>query len=380
MPLESITEITDFAMDEHQHCLSCIKSCCTEFPQCPVESCSNGCGSSLHRCKWVEHDKNTCSEALVSCTNASYGCKELFPRRVLGKHIQYCPASVIQCRFCYSRSNRAQMVECDLAYSNAMFDEKLLNIDHHHLLQESASCLEQDHVTPDLDIIVDNCSHASMRRLLQARDNSRKNRSCTLRKYQQPIFHCNGIIRRDEYAAHWKTLHIDVQLDSNERIRRCPLRSYGCTYGQNNLVPHPLGSHVDYNEENDLFLFVPATACVESEVSGMHGSYSAKIQEKKELALYGYGEEEVDEESYDVLGQLPMEILLVILGYLDSLSLWNLSQVNNYLRKVCFYLLKKRGLVYFKWEKDINSELPWTRWINSKVRYWYNGFLIKGAN
>ena len=350
-------------MDEHQHCQSCIKSYCTECPHCPTESCSNGCGFSLHGCKWVEHNEHTCQEALVVCTNASFGCKEKLPRRLLGRHIEHCPASILQCRFCYYRCKREGMKP---VLSGNLNDEKLLRTDYD--LYREAACYKKDgNVSPSLDIIVENCPHTSLMRITSCTYPKGRTRWFKLSNDHPPTFHCNEIIRRDEYSSHWKNIHLDIQLDFRECIRRCPLQIYGCMHGQKNLVPHPLGSHIDYNNDRDLFSFVPATMCTESDTSDVHpmqSEYLTRIQKKRELALFGYGDEE---ESYDALSQLPMEILLCILCCLDSLSLWNLSQVNHYIRRMCFYRVKKQGIVYCRYVK--NTELCY-RWICSpKVRY-----------
>lgn len=44
---------------------------------------------------------------------------------------------------------------------------------------------------------------------------------------------------------------------------------------------------------------------------------------------------------------LPLEILMEICQYMDSLDLWNLSQVNKYLRYLCWSLVKKSGIMYY---------------------------------
>lgn len=81
------------------------------------------------------------------------------------------------------------------------------------------------------------------------------------------------------------------------------------------------------------------------------GAFAAELAKKKELALYGYEQEG----SLDPLGQLPLEVLVKILLYLDSLGLWCLSQVNQYLREVCQTLLVKKGMVVRRWYKDGTS-------------------------
>lgn len=172
-------------------------------------------------------------------------------------------------------------------------------------------------------------------------------------------FPCNSVVRRDEFAAHWKSLHVDIQLDIQCLVRRCPMYSYGCNYGVLNLTPNPEGASLDYSKETDCFLYRTPPVQIQSPEGAplLDSAYTAKIQTKQELAMYGYEDDE--DESYDVLGQLPAEVLMAICSFLDSQSLWQLSQVNHYLRKVCLNLVKKAGVVYSEWEKDRSGS--WTK-------------------
>ena len=172
-------------------------------------------------------------------------------------------------------------------------------------------------------------------------------------------FPCNSVVRRDEFSAHWKSLHVDIQLDVQCLVHRCPMYSYGCQYGVLNLTPNPKGSSLGYSKETDCFLYKtpPVDIKFPNETQHTDSAYTAKIQAKQELALYGYEDDE--DESYDVLGQLPAEVLMTICSFLDSQSLWQLSQVNHYLRKVCLNLVKKMGMVYSEWERD--SSGSWTQ-------------------
>ena len=167
-------------------------------------------------------------------------------------------------------------------------------------------------------------------------------------------FCCNEIVRRDEFAAHWKNLHLDIQIDMPVMVKRCPLRSYGCKHGELSLLPSPKGASLNYNMDSDTTLLqLPVTTCEEEVGRALSSNYAAKIRQKQELAMYGYEDE--SEESYDVLGQLPAEVLTAVCEHLDSLSLWHLSQVNRYLRSVCYNLVKKKGVVYMVWSRDDES-------------------------
>lgn len=344
-------------MECQSHCSGCIDIFCKGTAQCPVESCKNGCGFSLHQCKWVEHDQQTCPEALVGCVNACFGCTDIMARKYRGIHLKRCSASTLQCRFAHCRYPAEKGEECALLDNQAtLIDEQLLMGDM-HLIEESN---ESGRPPCQLGISIENCSY------LASKHNSRPNLSNTYAKgrylYLLPedsrqIIYCNEVIRRDEFVAHWQQFHIEVQLSAREVTQRCPLLMYGCTYGRENLTPTPKGTTMNYNQESDaLHVLSPSHPSSNMLTRQTSSSYEEQIRKKQELAMYGYGEDE--EESYDVLGQLPAEILTNIVQHLDSISLWSLSQTNHYLRKVSFNVIKRKGIVYFKWMKEADGN--WT--------------------
>ena len=129
------------------------------------------------------------------------------------------------------------------------------------------------------------------------------------------------------------------------------------------MTPDPSGASLEYLKEADcIALRLPDHTTSESQSETVHSAYAQHIQKKQELAFYGYGEEE----SYDVLSQLPAEILMKICSALDSLGLWNLSMVNHYIRNVCFNLVKKRGIVYCTWHR------------NEDTKKWEQGVKVSG--
>lgn len=350
---------------DHKHCQGCVNSYCTFSSDCPVEYCQNGCGVSLHRCKWAEHDKHTCSEALVCCINAVNGCREMLARKSLGSHLPHCPASILQCRFVHTRKAVCNAGETTLQEADNTIDEKLLSGDVSLVLDHT----HQD--PPTLGIFIKNSGYTTMehRRNQVGRpqtgymphSNGTRQR-CHQRISNEISFLCNQIVRRDEFVPHWKGFHLDVQLNLERVIQRCPLISYGCVHSRENLVPFPAGTTLNYDKEVDTFLASSPSPVLDRETEELT-QYQAKIQEKKELALYGYGDEE---ESYDVLSQLPAEILLNIFKELDSISLWNMSLVSHYMRKLCFCVVYKRGIVYTKWTRAEDASYPLGfRWIGS---------------
>ena len=363
-------------MEDHSHCSGCVNAFCKDTPHCPVEYCRNGCGFSLHRCKWPEHDQHTCPEGLVSCINASFGCSERLARTNRGPHIRTCPASTIQCRFAHHRQLAETVGECALQNAATLIDEQLL-IGDMNLIEESN---KSGRPPCQLSVAIENCSYVVSKHNLKSNaiDFSKRGRFFTsMPEDSRQVIYCNEIVRRDEFAAHWSKFHLDVQLNVGRVVRRCPLLMYGCTYGRESLAPTPEGTTLKYDGETDTFLALspvhPSSDASLSMTTGegrvtfgrSNSRYEEKIRKKQELAMYGYGDDE--EESYDVLGQLPVEILLNILSYLDSISLWCLSQTNHYLRKICFTLVRKKGIVYFMWTRDEDTtSRVWSR--SPKVR------------
>ena len=330
-----------------------------------------------------EHVENICFEAKVKCTNAFYGCTKMLFRKDLNRHLEHCPASILHCSFKYSRGKMRKIEESqeDIVYSGNLADEHFLAFDQKFYGKSHSLS------SATLDIAIAKYQNYDGRQQSSSLPSRREgNRVCqilltkpTTKVYDNMnftlredvyacVFSCNEIVRRDEFYAHWKTIHTDVQLESPWQITRCPLQIYGCTFGQRNLVPHPKGSQVNFDDDAGAHSISSPQLCLESDLgqavaSLPAGSYISGIDKKKELALYGYEDDEA--ESYDVLGQLPMEVLLVIMSHLDSLSLWSLSLVNSYFRTLCRDLVCRKGIVRSIWKKKDILDLPWAHWSSS---------------
>uniref|UniRef100_A0A0X3P6J5 F-box only protein 40 n=2 Tax=Schistocephalus solidus TaxID=70667 RepID=A0A0X3P6J5_SCHSO len=85
-----------------KHCLDCIRSDCNVL-ECPVVFCPLRCGHRLHSCKIDDHLENICKLSIVSCTNRNLGCPRSFQRCELGRHLVYCPASIVHCTVEWNR-------------------------------------------------------------------------------------------------------------------------------------------------------------------------------------------------------------------------------------------------------------------------------------
>ncbi|KAG8431909.1 hypothetical protein GDO86_019388 [Hymenochirus boettgeri] len=165
---------------------------------------------------------------------------------------------------------------------------------------------------------------------------------CVTRRHNKSnssfTFSCNLFFRRDEFPDHFKNVHSDIQSClSGWFQQRCPLSYLGCTFVQNNLCPKGKKSHIVYNEQLQTFALKPEVACTLYE--GVRPNLSRSHRGK----------------SKDSLSSLPLEVLQHIAGFLDSFSLYQLSQVSVVMRDICATLLQERGMVHLYWEKKTYS-------------------------
>ena len=354
----------------HSHCGSCYRTSCRAVDDCPVQPCPANCGASLHRCKLEEHSLLVCPATLVTCTNASLGCEAELPRAKLGRHLPHCPASLVQCRFAYDRTSVDTQSTQQIIHESPdelCIDEKALQADlvlaeqHQNLygtLPNEGEPLQFSLECHPGSLVTDACSKSTAMQHTPLPPRSRACISASVLQYtiggpstvHYFCFPCNELVRRDEFSSHWRDTHVGIHSSLSSIVERCPLRAYGCRHKEIRLTPTPIGASLQYLSEADCFsVRLPDHATEDGETHSLPGVYAQHIRKQQELASYGYGGEI---ESYDVLSQLPAEILMNICASLDSLGLWNLSLVNRYLRSVCFNLVKRKGIVYRCWKKN----------------------------
>ncbi|XP_047732062.1 F-box only protein 40 [Prionailurus viverrinus] len=161
---------------------------------------------------------------------------------------------------------------------------------------------------------------------------------CVTRRHNKSssafTFTCNKFFRRDEFPLHFKNVHTDIQSCLNGWFQhRCPLAYLGCTFIQNHFRPPGQKAKVIYSQELKTFAIKPEVA---SELG----------ERKKNNHLSGCGAK-----SQNSLTSLPLEVLQYIAGFLDSISLSQLSQVSVLMRNICATLLQERGMVLLQWKK-----------------------------
>ncbi|XP_032988733.1 F-box only protein 40 [Rhinolophus ferrumequinum] len=161
---------------------------------------------------------------------------------------------------------------------------------------------------------------------------------CVTRRHNKSssafTFTCNKFFRRDEFPLHFKNVHTDIQSCLNGWFQhRCPLAYLGCTFIQSHFRPPGQKAKVIYSQELKTFAIKPEVALELSEG-------------RKNNHLSGCGGK-----SQNSLTSLPLEVLQYIAGFLDSISLSQLSQVSVLMRNICATLLQERGMVLLQWKK-----------------------------
>ncbi|XP_060226336.1 F-box only protein 40 [Meriones unguiculatus] len=161
---------------------------------------------------------------------------------------------------------------------------------------------------------------------------------CVTRRHNKSssafTFTCNKFFRRDEFPLHFKNVHTDIQSCLNGWFQhRCPLAYLGCTFVQNHFRPPGQKAKVIYSQELKTFAIKPEVAPELSE-----GRKSDHLPGRGGKSLHS-------------LTSLPLEVLQYIAGFLDSISLSQLSQVSVLMRNICATLLQERGMVLLQWKK-----------------------------
>lgn len=313
--------------DVHAHCKYCLvpnSSCKTpKGTCCALEPCPK-CALPIHPCQQAAHEEKLCSQAFVKCVNAVNGCKAFVKRSLMPIHLQHCPASVVQCNFGYYRYWRKRFTtpKRDLA-ETPLPDEDFQSADEHLTAGKRHRGFLSLYPSSRIALLTD------IRRF-------------TLEGNKVALtggkFICGRFLRRDEWVDHVAN-HQDLGANLEMKIRRCPLWNYGCNYGVFSHQPMPAGFQLRYNMEIGSFM-VHKPLLVDS----ARGN-TDEVRQRDDVSWEG--EEAVH---LDLLGHLPLELLLKVLSYLDSISLWCLSQVNHYLRETCQMCLQEQGLVYNQWD------------------------------
>ncbi|KAK7907781.1 hypothetical protein WMY93_016393 [Mugilogobius chulae] len=137
-------------------------------------------------------------------------------------------------------------------------------------------------------------------------------------------FVCGQSFRRDQFSSHFTNVHGDIHAGLNGWMEhRCPLAYYGCSFSQRRFYPASVEAKVVHDRHLKSFGVQPCP-----QVTPPSASQTVQFSE------------------------LPLEILWLIAGFLDSFSLCQLSLVSRTMRDVCASLLQSRGIVELRWERQ----------------------------
>lgn len=320
-------------MSQHAHCQTCVSLTCVSDGECPFLCCPS-CDIKLHECKLAEHLSFTCPEAFVKCLNAIYGCDKELRLNQLGVHLEHCPASVVRCPFVYQRW---QMEHYNPPLpSFKLPDEKFLQNDKDFVTYCNGTKLSLDKMSAQC--IVDHEYYLEARedngQFFPGKLHKRISLLSNIYTYHThrvdgvipcDLFICGEYVRRDQFQSHMIN-HLELMVDLPLRISRCPLYCFGCDYGTSSYSPTLLGSQLDFSHSMSSFVI----------------NYSRTTTS-----------------DCLTLTNLPVEVLLYIFSFLDSLSFWSLSQVSRYFRDLCEDFLTSKGIVYSRWERKCEEKVTY---------------------
>ena len=280
-----------------EHLAHCPASHCKmrELQEAPLEECVHGCGLLIHQYDTLDHEE-LCSTQIVPCTNATFGCKAKMPRHEINAHLLHCPASVVVCKF------------------SLEYDTKFAAPSLQFYTPTESAYQEQ------LDVLRG----------------------------------CYEIVRRDKFDDHHIIQHDIIHSSLYDwLVHHCPMMTdYGCDFKIQRLLPPSEYFTLVYNNCSRVFTVALKEQYAAPELGGSEsakGWYMTKLQQQKELAVYGY-----DDLPTDPLCALPTEVLHLIISYLDSSALFCLSLTNQMLREVCLNV-KNSSMVVVTWKQHENG-------------------------
>ena len=207
---------------------------------------------------------------------------------------------------------------------------------------------------------------------------------------------CLQMLRRDEYASHYQTVHCDLLgdgLQAQQLLRRCPLMSMGCSYSalgwtagsqhgeitfspilqtfglKPKILSEPISHEVKTDSEKDMSsgltaelsadklpscsLIIPNPLSIDASLNHQYSSPSTSS-----LRLFSCSREASPLPPANLyqaapnLTCLPQEVLQYILSFLDGYSLCQVALTCEVLNLACQGLVKERGIVLHYWYRD----------------------------
>jgi len=326
----------------HQHCANCVQRNC-KFSDCSLLNCEYGCGAVTHQCKLQDHGE-LCPNKPIVCINERYGCKALLQRHKMMSHLAHCPASVVRCSFTWEHVDRNLITNSVLHHeirplqppqskNEETFVEKFRSSNIKRVLEseekekEFSTMVEptSSHLAYPEEPYTRFCRYGDIfqKEAQMSYIASYSPSACcfyittksTQRLQLRVLMQCDKTLRRDEFGQHYKMQHIDIHSALyGWLVHHCPFYEYGCNFNVPRLLPSAKCSTFVYNDCSHAFTIKPTAA------------------EESLLAVSGSSKCTANGYPGDLLGRLPVELLWVVMSYLDSSDLFCLSLASKFLR------------------------------------------------
>ncbi|XP_065189701.1 uncharacterized protein LOC135820507 [Sycon ciliatum] len=301
----------------------------------PLVGCDN-CSAMVPSCDMDDHLQNICRHVKVPCCNRAQGCTVLVKRHRMSAHLEACPVSAVVCAKCidkFSEGDRSERSRFGADY-RCVFrrDEILRHYQDVHDTMEARDAQRCECPWKDSD----DC-HRCEDRLVPF------NRDWTVHTFPDGVEVVAPV--SSVQAADAGEKGTDEQTDERTETpeveeRRPPL-------------------HRGLSKEDELSFYGYESHEIVGDSAERGVRVPRQLSQAAELAMYGYDCEEstLSTDSYlsgvdSPLLDIPEEVLDMILAKLDVYSLRQVSLTCNYLRDICWELVKKRGVMQLKWEKS----------------------------
>ena len=155
-------------------------------------------------------------------------------------------------------------------------------------------------------------------------------------QYPYYRFICDTLFRRDQYKWHCLNSHSDICSNLNGWLtERCPLSMYGCPYTRFRLKP-----------KNRTVKFNKTFSCF----------FTSSDREPPAVA---------EEDGFSIFN-LPPELLVYLMFFLDNLSINCLAKTCAFFKEFCSDMVEELGIIVTTWRKKSYEESGRTSWKEDK--------------
>eukprot|EP00096_Caligus_rogercresseyi_P014909 TRINITY_DN7374_c0_g1_i1.p1 TRINITY_DN7374_c0_g1~~TRINITY_DN7374_c0_g1_i1.p1 ORF type:complete len:579 (+),score=86.04 TRINITY_DN7374_c0_g1_i1:76-1812(+) len=304
-----------------RHCSTCVLKDCSGDPDnfCPIITCSWGCKSSFHACKSSEH--SLICEHYLEPNDSDWiyrGMSRVVDRKSL--------------RSCRNSASLKGLLKPHQRSSFTGVNDDIKDVERRPL---NGSIIPKPPPPPPVPEFWSPCQFDIRYDFV----NNKRDR-------QRGVLHgirCHEELRRDQYSWHYRNIHCEIITELGSWVEsRCPLYGLGCNFAARRLFPGHKDKTIGFNRFSGTFVLENKS------------SPSIILDTDKDYGLH----------------LLPIEILSIILSYVDPSSLQNLSLTCKYLREVCQSFLDVHGCVAPQWECQRTEGK--TSWSISSFRWFYS--------